>query len=175
MEPKLAQQLDSIIRMIVRDELKLLINEPSGSENIINQISYSETLIQKTISEKIGWLKSEITLKAFHNSLIKYKFISCDLNYFKIHFEGTEQPQLKIIWQSNLNELGYLFARLREEGIIPNCRNPHKLLQENFLDKYGKPIKAGSLRTLLEKGISSNERIEVIKKIIDVILSFKDI
>ena len=142
--------------------------EPDKFIELFNSIP--ESLIIK----KIGWLKGETTLNAFYNSLIKHKFISCNFELFRIHFEGTEQPKAKTIWQANLNELAFLFSRLREEGIIPLCKNPHLLLQEIFLDKYGKPIKAGSLRTLLEKGISNGKRKEVIDKIIDVVLAYKN-
>jgi hypothetical protein len=173
MEPKLAQQLDSIIRMIVRDELRSLINEPSNNENILIQIDYSKTLNRKTISDKIGWLKGETTLRAFYNSLVKYKSVSCDFNLFRTHFAGTEQPQAKIVWQANLNELVYLFARLREEGIIPMCKNPHLLLQEIFLDRYQKTLNSGSLKTLLEKGIRNDKRMEVIERIINDVLAQK--
>ena len=121
--------------------------------------------------EKIGWLKGEITLKAFYNLLYKHGFIGCDIELFKTHFEGTNHPQTKIIWNANLNELVYLFARLREEGIIPLHKNPHVLLQENFLDKYEKPIKSGSLRTLLDKGIRDDKRTELIDAIINNVLS----
>ena len=125
--------------------------------------------------DKIGWLKGEFTLRAFYNSLIKHKSITCDFNLFRTHFEGTEQPQAKIVWQANLNELVYLFARLRDEKVIPLCKNPHLLLQENFLDKYEKPLNTGSLRTLLEKGISNDKRMEVIENIIEDVLSQKSL
>jgi len=123
--------------------------------------------------DQIGWLKDKATLKAFYNSLIKHKSLCCSFELFKTHFEGTEQPQAKIVWQANLNELVYLFARLREEGIIPLSKNPHLLLQENFLDKYERPLNTGSLRTLLEKGISNDKRTEVIETIINDVLSQK--
>jgi len=122
---------------------------------------------------KIGWLKDEIGLKLFYNLLIKHEFVCCDFAFCRIHFEGEGKPQSKIIWQANLNELVYLFARLREEGIIPLHKNPHILLQDNFLDKYEKPIKSQSLRTLLEKGIKNSNRVELIDDIIDTVLSEK--
>jgi hypothetical protein len=68
----------------------------------------------------------------------------------------------------------YLFARLREEKIIPMCKNPHQLLQENFLDKYEKTLNTGSLRTLLEKGISNSKRMEVVEMIITDVLGQKN-
>jgi hypothetical protein len=125
--------------------------------------------------EKIGWLRGEITLKIFYNSHIKHEFITCDYGLFKIHFTGTEHILAKIKWNSNLNELVYLFTRLREEKIIPLHKTPHVLLQENFIDKYENPIKAGSLRTLLEKGIRNTDRVEMIDNIIDDVLSYKSI
>ena len=120
--------------------------------------------------EKIGWLKGETTLMAFFNLLYKHGFVTCECEFFKTHFEGINHPQTKIIWNANLNELVYLFWRLREEEIIPLHKNPHVLLQENFLDKYEKPLNTGSLRTLLDKGINDSKRKEMIEKIIDEVL-----
>jgi len=124
----------------------------------------------KSDDDRIGWLKGANALMIFLNLLKNKGFVTCDFNFLRIHFEGTEQPQTKIIWQANLNELVYLFDRLRDEGIIPLRKNPHILLQENFLDKYEKPLNAGSLRTLLEKGIRNEKRTEAIDKIINDIL-----
>jgi len=124
----------------------------------------------KTDDERIGWLKNENTLVIFFNLLKNQGFISCELDLFKSHFKGINQTKEKIIWQSNINELVNLFDRLRDEGIIPLCKNPHILLREKFLDKYEKPLNAGSLRTLLEKGIRNEKRVEIIDEIINNIL-----
>jgi len=122
--------------------------------------------------EKIGWLLTDkSSFMAFYDLLKSHEFISCDIELFKHHFiKGTEQPERKIIWRENLNELVYLFARLREEGVIPLSKNQHLLLQKNFLDKYEKPLNPASLRTLLEKSIRNNYRMELINSIVDDVL-----
>jgi len=120
--------------------------------------------------KKIGWLKGKNTLVKLYDLMKNQKLITCESELFINHFEGTVQPQAKIIWQANLNELVYLFDRLRDEGIIPLCKNPHILLQNKFLDKYENTLNAGSLRALLEKGIRNESRVEVIDKIINIIL-----
>ena len=130
-----------------------------------------QSLPENLTADKIGWLKGETTLKVFWNSLLKHKFIDCDFDIFKTHFDGTNQPESKLIWQANINELAYLFARLREQEIIPLCKYPFLLLQKNFIDKYEKPIKANSLRTLLDKGIRNDTRIEIIENIINIVAS----
>jgi hypothetical protein len=137
-------------------------------------ISILEDTPQST-EKQLGWLKDEITLKAFYNSLIKHGFVTCDLEFFKPHFNGNQHTNAEIIWNANLNELVYLFKRLQEETIIPLHKNPHVLLQENFLDKYEKPIKARSLRVLLEKGIRNSNRVGIIDDIISDVLSEENI
>jgi hypothetical protein len=122
-------------------------------------------------NEKIGWLKEEKKLLKFFKLLFSNGFINCDFALFESHFIEREHTPNKIIWKSNLNELVYLFWRIRDEGIIPLHKNPHILLQENFLDKYEMFIKVGSLRSLLEKGIKDNKRVELIDKIITQVLS----
>jgi hypothetical protein len=121
------------------------------------------------VNYKIGWLSEENTLIILHKILKNQNFIFCDYDYFKDHFCGREQSQNKIIWQENINELVYLFARLSEEGIIPIHNEPHKLICQNFLDKYKKPLKPRSLGTLLNKGIRIQSRIEFIDSIINKI------
>jgi hypothetical protein len=119
---------------------------------------------------KIGWLKKDFTLKKFCDLLNKQELINFDFEFFKLHFKGTDHPISRITWQSNLNELVYLFSRLRDEEIILKHKTPHLQLQDHFLDKYGKPIKAGSLRTLLEKGIRDGKKAEIIDRIVNDIL-----
>ena len=123
-------------------------------------------------NEKIGWLFTDkSSFIAFYNLLKSHEFISCDIELFRRHFiKGTEKPEKKIIWRENLNELVYLFARLREEGVIPLTRTPHFILQKNFLDKYEKPLNSASLRTLLEKSIRNNYRMELINSIVEDVL-----
>ena len=137
-------------------------------------ISILEGAPQST-NEKLGWLKNEITLKVFYNSLTKHGFVTCDFEFFKTHFEGNQHPKAKIIWNANLNELVSIFKRLQEEGIIPLHKPPHVVLQEHFIDKYEKPIKARSLRILLEKGIRNSNRVEIIDDIIGDVLSAENI
>lgn len=119
----------------------------------------------------IAWLKNEKALEILHNLLKKNEYIICDFEYFKNLFYGKSSQQDKIAWQANLNELVYLIARLREEGIIPQHKNPHVLLKENFVDKYNKPLKPSSLRSLLEKGIRNLKRIALLDNIINNLLS----
>lgn len=132
-------------------------------------------LLEKTPqsdAEKIGWLFTDKTsFVVFYNLLKSHDLISSVSELFRKHFIiGTEQPEKKIIWQANLNELVYLFSRLREEGAIPLCKTPHILLQKHFLDKYGKPLNPASLRTLLEKSIRNDYRMEIINSIVDDVL-----
>lgn len=127
----------------------------------------------QSMDEKIGWLLTEeSSLNSFHNSLEKNGLVICNLEQFKVHFMGNQYSKAKIVWNANLNELVYLFTRLREEKIIPLHKNPHVLLRENFLDKYEKSIKAGSLRTLLDKGIRDDKRTEIIDVIIKSVTSY---
>lgn len=137
-----------------------------------------KTLITYIIEDKhkfnekgIGWLKNEKALEVLYNLLKKNEYIICDFEYFNNLFYGKSSQQDKIVWQANLNELVYLIARLREEGIIPQHKNPHVLLKENFIDKYNKPLKPGSLRSLLEKGIRNSKRIALLDNIINNLLS----
>ena len=133
-------------------------------------ISILEGIPQST-EEKLGWLKNEITLKVFYNSLTKHGFVTCDFEFFKTHFEGNQHPKAKIIWNANLNELVSIFKRLQEEKVIPLHKTPHVLLQKHFLDKYKQPINAGSLRTLLEKGIRNINRVRIIDDIVGEVMA----
>lgn len=145
--------------------LELREQEPDKFVELFHSLPESSAI------KKIGWLlPNKYSQIIFYNSLKSLGCISCDFESFRNHFNGTEKPKVKIIWQSNLNELVYLFARLREERIIPLSKNPHQLLQENFLDKYEKSLSSGSLKTLLEKGIRNDKRVELIEKIITDVL-----
>ena len=129
----------------------------------------------QTTYENIGWLLPiEPSFNTFHKSLIKYDMTSSDIELFKDHITGNEKPKAKIIWLANLNELVYLFDRLQDEEVIPAHRNQHVFLQERFLDKYGKSLKAGGLRGLLNKSVNNSERMEIINKIMNVVLSYKN-
>lgn len=143
--------------------------DPAPLRNFLLEILESPILSD---TEKIGWLFTDkSSFIVFYNLLKSHEFISCDFELFRSHFiKGTEQPEKKIIWQENLNELVYLFSRLREEGVIPLSKTPHLILQKNFLDKYEKPLNSASLRTLLEKSIRNDYRMELINSIVDDVL-----
>lgn len=126
----------------------------------------------QTDAEKIGWLLNNNTpFKLFHDLLTSNNFFTCDIDLYRNHFiNGTNPPKNKIIWRANLNELVYLFSRMREEKIIPIVKTPHLLLQKHFLDKYEKPLNPASLRVLLEKSVRNEQRMEIIESIIKDIL-----
>jgi hypothetical protein len=128
--------------------------------------------VPKYDAEKIGWLLNDkIPFNLFHELLTSHKYLTCDIDLFRNHFiYGTNTPKNKIIWRANLNELVYLFSRMREEKIIPLVRTPHIILQKHFLDKYEKPLNPASLRVLLEKSVRNDQKIEIIDSIIKDIL-----
>lgn len=123
-------------------------------------------------AEKIGWLLDDKTpFSLFHDLLSSHNYFTCDIDLCRNHFiTGTNSPKNKIIWRANLNELVYLFSRMREEKIIPVVKTPHLLLQKHFLDKYEKPLNPASLRVLLEKSVRNDNRIEIIDSIVEDIL-----
>ncbi len=155
MKQNLSQQLENIIRLIARNEVNLIL---------MKAISIS----------KIGWLKSEISLKLFFTLLIRNKLIACEWHFFKSHFTDNDIINGNIVWKSNLNELVILFQYLRDNNIIPTVPNHHQLLQEHFLDRYGNRLKPMSLRVLLEKGISTPEREVIIENIITELNNFNN-
>ncbi len=172
---ELSQQLYEIIRKIVQEEFLHQTQEASGYKERTEQFPGVITFSNPIIIKKFGWLICKASIQKLHELLLSNGFILCEYKMFMLHFTGAEQSVEKITWLANLNELTYLFTRIREEGVIPNHRFPHKLLQENFLDKYQEPLNANSLRTLLEKGVANHRRVELIEKIIAAILNDTDI
>ncbi len=167
MEKEQTQNSNDFFRQAIKVALiEFKEKEPDSFIKLFN------TLPENNYTEKIGWLFTDKTsFNVFYNLLKEHECISCDFELFRNHFKAeTEKPKSKIIWKANLNELVYLFSRLREEGAIKLCKNQHQLLQSHFLDKYEKPLKAGCLRTSLEKGIRNNYRMEVINSIIKDVL-----
>jgi hypothetical protein len=128
------------------------------------------------VNKKIEWLLAERpSLIVFYNSLKSHEYISCDYEFFRNHFiEGTETPKDKITWEGNLNELITLFARLRDEKIIPYRKDLHILLWEHFLDRNGKPLKTRSSSASLRKGVKNADGIEFINEILKDVLAIKN-
>ena len=112
LELQLVRGIKSYVRQIVRDELKLLINEQTINEKSLTQINSLEASILNIVSSKIGWLKGENTLLLFYNLLISHGFITRDLETFKIHFIGNSGAIEKIKWNTQTTRLVYLFNQL---------------------------------------------------------------
>lgn len=153
------------IRQIIQEEFLLLITKRSKSNLENSHYFGSEIPKRLTISSKIGWLKDASILLRLYTYLISHGFIACDFEFFKAHFihnKGTSEP---IIWLSNTNRLVYLFDQLFLEKFIPELKNVHQLLKEHFVDKRGKKLKNGCLRSSLNQ-IRNNNRMKIIDDII---------
>jgi len=170
MDSKLAQQLDIIIRQIVRDELKLLINEHSSNDETLAKNDYLQTTIQTIISSKIGWLKGENILLLFYNLLISHGFTTCDFESFKIHFIGNNGAIEYIKWDTQTTRLVYLFNQLLLYKFIPENNTPHQLLTEHFINNEGKKLSNGTLRTSLNNVMNKKKSSETIDNIIKELL-----
>jgi hypothetical protein len=155
MESNLSQQLESLIRQIAKDEFLLLMNIPSGTGSISSQSNTQSIPLNNIIFHKIGWLKGGKSLHLLYALFISYGFITCSPTLFKAHFLGSEANTERIVWLTHLKFLVYIFDRLMAVKFIPENRNFHQLIAENFLDKKGKMLKRGSLRSSLNEVRSS--------------------
>jgi hypothetical protein len=168
MDPKLAIQLESVIRQIVREEVALLMSNQSAFDRPGTEIQCSGDIPMEVISNKIGWLKGEKALIKFHETLISYGFLVCKFEFFKMHFIGTQIPVKKINWNTHTKRLIYLFDQLIAYKYIPDNDEPHNLLRMHFIDVRGNDLVNERLRTSLND-IRNNKPIKIIDNIISEI------
>jgi len=168
MDSNLSQQLFSILRQIAREEFILLINEQTETGISIPQIQYPQIPTQTIITSKIGWLKGNNSLLRLYETILTHGFIACDFETFRAHFIGTEITTEFIAWHSDITQLVYLFNQLKEEGFIPKHKNPHKLLEEHFLNRQGNHLNSRSLRSSLNN-VRNNKPIKIIENIIQAL------
>lgn len=162
MNTNLQHQLIGIFKEFIREEIIVLLNEKSNQ----SQSQYIKSEKQDIDINPIGWLKNESTLLKLYSLLISCAFISCEFEIFKSHFWGTTGVKGNIIWLTDIKQLVYLFNQFQEEKFIPNHNNPHKILRNHFIDKYGNQLKIGSLRSSLNT-VRNNKRIKIIESIIE--------
>ncbi len=126
--------------------------------------------------EKIEWKKSQACLLFFYRLLVNFDFIECSPEFFCSHFSCSTLPIVEeVVFKKSLNELPYIIDSLRLCNVLGSQKYPHLLLSKHFLDQYGKKICPGTLRTLLNKGVRNDERLQLIDhEIIDKVRSYKD-
>ncbi len=164
--PTIIQSLieEERIRQIVREEIELnYLHQTVQEAKKVNR-SRMSGYINKSV---IGWPPGkENSLEIFYSALVKYRLLFCGSDLFKSHFIGVELPREKIIWPNPINELVYMFVRLRKENIIPPSEEKHKQLCVHFLNQYGEPLDNRSLAVHLQKGVADDDRVQLLEKII---------
>lgn len=119
---------------------------------------------------KITWLKSIEALLLFYNLLIKYEYINCTWEFFRIHFMGNEVSLDKIIFLKPINQLPYIIDCLQRIGYITVCDHPHIRLAQHF-DRPNKPILNTVLRSSLNKSVGEKTKIFIDENIIDKLIN----
>lgn len=144
---------------VLRKKQKVSVITLQPKTTIQNKKSYEPS--------NFGWNRDLRLLEELHTKLEQYKFIvGYPLADFKAHFLTDGYERNPIPWKENKNELVYLFQVLRENNVINSHSHPHIQLEAHFVDRYKKILNANSLRTLLNKGVRRNDRMEIIKKVL---------
>ena|ERR1041385_365429 len=123
-----------------------------------NPLGFRELISLPEISLKFGWNLREPVLIDLYHSLIAGGYLSSEQSTFRNVFIGYDPIFEKPQWTGQANELVYVFEYLREEKIIAPHSTPHLQLQENFIDRFGRPFNLGSLRTMLERSIMNKNK-----------------
>jgi len=136
--------------------------------------------IKGHIWRKIGFIpKDKKKIRDLYEYFDGGSKIGSSYKIFKAHHLSNILIEEKIIWTGDITELTYYIFLFTINNIYPFTKKPHVLTRDHFCDRWGCDLSLGSLRALKSKGIPENEKVEVYKEAVRLILEtdkiFEDI
>ena len=169
-----AKQFDAYIRQIARDEMQLQLSTQLIQKSSNTQKLYSTNIIRTPQTALFGWRRDKRILPELHDLIYNSAFITCGVDDFINHFYGSSENLKPITWFSQINMLALLTNLLMGSTFINDVNDIHVLTANHFIDKEGKKISAGNLRSSLSKISHDSKGFKIIDDIIKKLIKISN-